>query len=285
MIPVRGSTWSPSEPPACALPRKPCSGPKTATTSTLPDACMVSTMWFRSSRMPVGLLITPAFCPASALHPSFASACAPVVTLPPCWAGSAAPAAWTSISGAAASAPAPASRLRRFIAFSFEDSLGKCSRAEVQVSHHGAMITGRRLWGYRGVPDAETRAHGDEVDPFHRGDGRIGRGTTGGRLGLGPAVVEAPPELGELRRVVLGVEVADQDLQVLPAVPGQDLQRVVDLGEPHGRVGPVIQVRDVDVHPASSYVELGLQEAGRRSGNGIRVLGGQPGDRMVLRTL
>ena len=80
MIPVRGSTWSPSEPPACAVPRKPCSGPNTATMSTFPDACIVSTMWDRSGRMPVGLLITPTFCPASARQSSSASTSAPVIT-------------------------------------------------------------------------------------------------------------------------------------------------------------------------------------------------------------
>src|SRR3954453_23181783 len=80
MSPVRGSVWLPSESPACAVPRKPCSGPKTPTMSTAPDSCISSTMVRRLVRMPVGLVMIPTFWPDKADHDEAAALWAPVVT-------------------------------------------------------------------------------------------------------------------------------------------------------------------------------------------------------------
>src|SRR3954454_10484122 len=233
MIPVRGSTWSPSEPPACALPRKPCSGPKTAVMSTFPDACMVSTMCWKSGRMPVGLLITPTFWPARARQPSAASTSAPVSTLR--CAGDAC-AAWRSTSGAAASTPAPASRLRRFMKGS--------SGVEREVGEHRAVVAGGLFDGHLGrhlgAANPEAGADRDEVDPLDRVDRGVGVRAAGGPTGRGPGIGEPGPQAAELRRVRLGVDVADQDLQVLAPVGGQDLQGVGDLRRADRRIGAVV---------------------------------------------
>src|SRR5215216_5826656 len=165
MIPVRGSMWSCSDPPACAVPRKPCSGPKTATTLTFPDACMASTMWVRSDRMPVGLLITPTFWPASARQSSAARTSAPVIVFLCVTACAACP----SISGAAARAPAPARRLRRFM------------MSPAQSVAEG--VEGRqRLAGDRDV-DGQLSGRLDlTVENLRERLHRYGRGAVGGKV-------------------------------------------------------------------------------------------------------
>jgi len=135
VMPVRGSTEVPSLPPSWAVPRKPCSGPKTAPTST-PLSAMSSTMERKLARTPVGLVMTPTLRPAKMLQLSAAARSAPLTAAPgfpgrvPGGCATAAGVKGATTAAAAASPEAWISLLRlRFMGCLSE----RCCRAQVGI--------------------------------------------------------------------------------------------------------------------------------------------------------